>query len=369
MKKAQIHIYSHIGEGGVTAQYVQSYLDKNADADELDVYVNSTGGEVYEGQAIHQAFTRFKGKTTFHITGYCGSIATYIVLAGDEVIMYEGSRFMIHNPAASLQGESKDFVKAAEHLESIKSDVLNKYAKKTGKDLATLSNLMDSETEFSAQEAKEFGFADSVRESLKAVAYIDQTKLYKMDKKEKQVKDFLNDVLNKIKAFTNEAPEETITPVNMAVELAEGGMIFIDSESAEDLEGKSVYLADENGENTGTPLEDGEYALATGETIAVEAGVIVAVMAAVSEEMKEANATIEALKKELEVMKSEKMEAEKISTETTEKMEAFKTEIDSFKNEVEKLKAMDLPEMSKPKMEVPAKAGSTSKLPEVKFTK
>ena len=367
MKKAQLHIYSHIGEGGVTAQYVQGFLEQNKDSEHIDIFVNSTGGEVYEGQAIHQAFTAFKGKKTFHITGYCGSITTYIVLSGDEIIMYEGSRFMIHNPSASLQGESKDFVKTAQHLESIKQDVLNKYAKKTGKDLDTLSKMMDDETEFTANEAKDFGFADDVRESLKAVAYVDVTKLNTMDKNPKQVKDLVNGLLNKIKSIVNEG-DAPVTPVNIAVELSEGGSVYVETESMDDIEGKPVFVADENGESTGTPVEDGEYALATGETIAVEGGVIVSVMAAVSEEMKEANATIEALKAELETMKSEKMEAEKVATDAAEKMETMTASVKEIKSEVEKLKAMDLPEMKAPKMIVNNKS-TKSELPEVKFFK
>ena len=75
--------------------------------DQIDVFINSPGGYVEEGDEIYQYLTGLKPrgiKIKTHAENLCASIATKIFLAGDERIIYEGTKFIIHNPFGIAMG-------------------------------------------------------------------------------------------------------------------------------------------------------------------------------------------------------------------------------------------------------------------------
>lgn len=160
---ASIYIYDVIDSfWGVSALSVIDALAQVADAKTLDVYINSPGGDVFEGRAIMAAISRFQGHTVAHIDSLCASAATSIALACKEVQMSEGAFFMIHNASGLCWGDKADMRETADLLEKVEGAIVNDYTTKTGKDEAQVRAWMDAESWFTAQEALDNGFVDSI---------------------------------------------------------------------------------------------------------------------------------------------------------------------------------------------------------------
>lgn len=163
---ASLYIYGVIDSYyGVSAQSVIDAINSAGDAESLDVYINSPGGDVFEGRAIMAAIGRFKGSTVAHIDSLCASAATSIALACGEVRMSDGAFFMIHNASGFVWGDKKDMRETADLLEKVEGSIVNDYTKKTGKESAEIITWMDAETWFTATEALDAGFIDSITTS------------------------------------------------------------------------------------------------------------------------------------------------------------------------------------------------------------
>lgn len=161
--EASIYIYDVIDAyWGVSALGVIDAIAAAGDAKTLNVYINSPGGDVFEGRAIMAALGRFQGKTIAHIDSLCASAATSIALACGEVRMSDGAFFMIHNASGLVWGDKTAMRETADLLEKVEGAIVNDYTTKTGKDEATVRAWMDAETWFTAAEAKAEGFIDSI---------------------------------------------------------------------------------------------------------------------------------------------------------------------------------------------------------------
>ena len=167
----EIWIYDYIGDFGVTAMDFIREL-KALDTPEIDVHINSGGGSIFDGYAMSQELVKHPAKINIFIDGLAASIASFIALAGDSIEISESGFFMIHR--ASLNGyfamTAEEMRKQADRLDQIEKSIINQYTIRTGKDELEIIALMDDETWFDAQSAKEHGFVDTVFESLKAAA-------------------------------------------------------------------------------------------------------------------------------------------------------------------------------------------------------
>jgi ATP-dependent Clp protease, protease subunit len=110
---ADFHIYGEIvgsewskWDGSeVAPQDVQSFIDENlAGKSELNIYINSPGGEVFAGQAIISMLNRLPAKKIMHIDGVAASMASVIALSGDELVVPKNSFMMIHRPIGLAYG-------------------------------------------------------------------------------------------------------------------------------------------------------------------------------------------------------------------------------------------------------------------------
>lgn len=161
--EARIYIYDIIDSyWGVSAKNVIDALNSVADAETLHIYINSPGGDVFEGRAIMAEIQRFKGKTIAHIDSLCASAATSIALACNEVKMSEGAFFMIHNASGLAWGDKSVLRETADLLEKVEGSIVADYVNKTGKEAAEIIAWMDDETWFTAQEALDNGFIDEI---------------------------------------------------------------------------------------------------------------------------------------------------------------------------------------------------------------
>jgi ATP-dependent Clp protease protease subunit len=161
--KSELFLYDSIGQDwngeGITAKSVREALDEFTPRSNIDIYINSPGGSVFEGIAIFNQLDRWAGKKTVHIDGIAASIASVIAMVGEERRMAMNGTFMVHSAWGLTMGNAKDMRKYADSLEVVDSTILATYVDRTGGKSEDLAALMDAETWMNADEAVARGFA------------------------------------------------------------------------------------------------------------------------------------------------------------------------------------------------------------------
>ena len=170
---AEVVIYDEIGAYGVSAKGFLAELGALPDATPLAVRINSPGGSVFDAVAIYNALLRHSGAVTVWIDGIAASAASYIAMAGDEVVMPENAFLMIHDPAGMVMGTAIDMRAMAEALDKIKGSLLQGYAAKSGRLPEEIAPLMAAETWLDAKDALDLGFADRIAEPVRIAARFD----------------------------------------------------------------------------------------------------------------------------------------------------------------------------------------------------
>jgi ATP-dependent Clp endopeptidase proteolytic subunit ClpP len=127
----------------------------------INVWINSNGGDVFAGAGIYNALKEHDGKVTVKIEKAM-SAASVIAMAGDEILMSPVAIFMMHNPLSAVQGYASEMRKQADVLDTVKECIMNAYCEKTNKSREEISSMMDDETYMDANTAVKKGFVDGV---------------------------------------------------------------------------------------------------------------------------------------------------------------------------------------------------------------
>lgn len=135
------------------------------DADEVNVHINSYGGEVAEGLAIYNTLKNSKVKVTTYCDGFACSAASVIFMAGDERIMNSASLLMIHNAWSYGCGNANELRKQADDLDKITQASVNAYMNRISISEAELKRKLDEESWITAEEALSDGFATKILET------------------------------------------------------------------------------------------------------------------------------------------------------------------------------------------------------------
>jgi ATP-dependent protease ClpP protease subunit len=166
--KGEIYIYGDIvsskwDETDVTAVDFKNELNQLSDVSEIDVHINSAGGNVFEGHAIYNMLKMHKAKVNIYVDALAASIASVIAMSGDTIFMHKNSFMMIHNSWIMTLGNSKDLRQTADLLDKTDQSSNNAYLDKaTNLSEAELKQLLEAETWLTADEALEKGLADEI---------------------------------------------------------------------------------------------------------------------------------------------------------------------------------------------------------------
>lgn len=151
--------YDWIGWDAVYPGKVSTLLDG---ADEVEVNINSNGGDVFAASEIYTLLSQHSGMVTVNIQGLAASAASVIAMAGDVVHISPTAQIMIHKAWTIADGNADDMAHTSEFLEGIDDSIMNAYVAKTRLDKSELSNMMAKETWLTANQAVDYGFADDV---------------------------------------------------------------------------------------------------------------------------------------------------------------------------------------------------------------
>lgn len=156
----------------VTPKQFKSDLEALGEIKNLNIFINSGGGDVFASQAIHSMLARHTAYKTVYIDGLAASGASVIAMAGDNIIMPSNAMLMIHNAWTFAMGNKDELRKIAESMEKIDGTLVEVYANKTGLDPDEIKSMLDAETWLTAEEAKEKGFANEIEHEKKLAASI-----------------------------------------------------------------------------------------------------------------------------------------------------------------------------------------------------
>ena len=165
-ESAEIRIYDDIGPDmfgeGLTASRFASDLAGLGGVSQLNVRINSQGGDVFDANAIYNELVRHPAKVTVDIDGMALSAASVVAMAGDKIRMAKNAVMMIHNPWTVTIGDAEQHRDAGDVLDIVRDTLVEAYRAQTGKTKASIKKMLDSETWLNADEAKSEGFVDEV---------------------------------------------------------------------------------------------------------------------------------------------------------------------------------------------------------------
>lgn len=137
---------------------------ESENSQDISMYINSPGGVVTAGMAIHDTMAYIKPKVRTVCIGQAASMGSFLLAAGEPGmrVALPNARIMIHQPSGGARGMASDIEIQAKEILRIKARMNDLYVKYTGQSLDAIEKAMDRDTFLEADEAKAFGLVDAV---------------------------------------------------------------------------------------------------------------------------------------------------------------------------------------------------------------
>jgi ATP-dependent Clp protease protease subunit len=143
------------------------FLESENPSKDISMYINSPGGVVTAGLAIHDTMQYIKPKVSTVCIGQACSMGSFLLAAGEpgRRIALPNARIMVHQPSGGARGMASDIEIQAREILRLRKRLNECYVKYTGKSLAEIEAALDRDTWLDADEALAFGLVDKVFES------------------------------------------------------------------------------------------------------------------------------------------------------------------------------------------------------------
>ena len=143
------------------------FLESENPSKDISMYINSPGGVVTAGMAIHDTMQYIKPRVSTVCIGQAASMGSFLLAAGEPGmrIALPNARIMVHQPSGGAQGQATDIEIQAREILSLRKRLNEIYVKHTGQPLDEIEKAMDRDTFLEAEEALAFGLVDKVFET------------------------------------------------------------------------------------------------------------------------------------------------------------------------------------------------------------
>jgi len=165
LKDRIVFLYDEINDmlaNVIIAQFL--FLESEDPDKEIMLYINSPGGVVTSGLAIHDTMQYVRPAVSTNCLGIAASMAAVLLAAGEKGrrTALPNARIMIHQPHGGARGQASDIeiqAKEIRHLKDVTSEIL---VKATGKSAEQIHKDIDRDFYLTAAAAKEYGLIDAV---------------------------------------------------------------------------------------------------------------------------------------------------------------------------------------------------------------
>lgn len=171
-------IYDWFGIEATSPQKVNDLIEK-ANGEDLEVIINSGGGNVYAGSEIYTALKSYQGNSTGKIVGVAASAASVAAMGVKTLLMSPTAQMMIHNASIRAEGDHRDMDHTADFLRNVNNTIANAYRIKSGIDQEELLTMMNKETWMTSKQAMDYKLIDGVmfEDEINLVANLDSSEL------------------------------------------------------------------------------------------------------------------------------------------------------------------------------------------------
>jgi len=143
------------------------FLESENPSKDISMYINSPGGVVTAGMAIHDTMQYIRPRVSTVCIGQAASMGSFLLAAGEPGmrIALPNARIMVHQPSGGARGMASDIEIQAREILRIRQRMNDLYVKYTGQSLTDIERALDRDTFLEADEALKFGIVDKVFES------------------------------------------------------------------------------------------------------------------------------------------------------------------------------------------------------------
>lgn len=145
------------------------YLEGQDPEKDISFYINSPGGSITDGMAIHDTMQYIKCDVSTICVGMAASMGAFLLASGTKGKRYAlpNSEILIHQPLISgqgggLSGQATDIKIHADHIIQIKSRLNRLISEYTGQPLSVVEQDTERDNYMTAQQAKEYGLIDAI---------------------------------------------------------------------------------------------------------------------------------------------------------------------------------------------------------------
>jgi len=137
---------------------------ESENSQDISMYINSPGGVITAGMAIHDTMQYIKPKVRTVCVGQAASMGSFLLCAGEPGmrVALPNARIMVHQPSGGARGMASDIEIQAKEILRIRARMNDLYVKYTGQSLSDIEKAMDRDTFLEADEALKFGIVDKV---------------------------------------------------------------------------------------------------------------------------------------------------------------------------------------------------------------
>ena len=142
------------------------FLEAQDPDKDINIYINSPGGEVAAGLAIYDTMRFIKPDISTICVGRAASMAAVLLSAGTKGKRYAlpNAEIMIHQPLGGFQGQASDIKITADHILELKERLNRILAENTGQELSVIERDTDRDNYMTSAEAAAYGLVDKVIE-------------------------------------------------------------------------------------------------------------------------------------------------------------------------------------------------------------
>lgn len=230
-RSAEITLYGDIGpsfwgEETVDAKSFLADLKALGEVTEIVLRVNSPGGDVFDGLAIHNQLAAHPARIVAQVDGLAASAASLVIMAADEIVAPENAFLLVHEPRGGAFGTADVMIALAADLERMTDTFAATYAKRSGQEADAVKALMKEDRLMDAAEAKALGYVDRIVEPVRMAAN------YSLDRLPAVARDRLAAVMA--------APTEPEKPAALSPEPDASNVVDLDAVRAEARKGAAA---------------------------------------------------------------------------------------------------------------------------------